>query len=249
MKAIAVIPARYASSRFPGKPLLRETGKYLIQHVYEQVCRTSSISEVIVATDDDRIASAVRSFDGRVVMTRADHPTGTDRVAEVAASRDVEIVVNVQGDEPEIEPNNIDKLVRTMASQPDAPIGTLACPFPDDADPTDPNAVKVVLNARGRALYFSRALIPYPRDDRGVPQKRGDWLLHLGIYAYRRDFLMKLADLPPTPLEQREKLEQLRAMEHGYPFAVGIVDRAPVGIDTPDDYEAFVRRWKTAGNS
>ena len=242
MNAIAIIPARYASTRFPGKPLLRETGKYLIQHVYEQVGRARLIDEVIVATDDERIAEAVRSFHGRAVMTRADHPSGTDRVAEVARGLDAEIVVNVQGDEPEIEPSNIDTLVGLLAGDPTVRIGTLACPFPADADPSDPNAVKVVLDARGRALYFSRSLIPYPRDTAGRPTVAGQWLLHLGIYAYRRSFLLELAKLPPTPLEQREKLEQLRTLENGHAIAVGIVEKAAIGIDTPEDYAAFVRR-------
>jgi 3-deoxy-manno-octulosonate cytidylyltransferase (CMP-KDO synthetase) len=242
VKAIAIIPARYASTRFPGKPLVKETGKYLIQHVCEQVGRASSITEVIVATDDERIAQAVRSFGGRVAMTRADHPSGTDRVAEVAQGLDAEIIVNVQGDEPEIEPAGIDKLVGLLAGDPAVQIGTLACPFGADTDPTDPNAVKVVLDARGRALYFSRSLIPYPRDTAGRPDRPGRWLLHLGIYAYRRSFLLKLAKLPPTPLEQREKLEQLRVLENGLTMAVGIVEKAAIGIDTPEDYAAFVGR-------
>jgi 3-deoxy-manno-octulosonate cytidylyltransferase (CMP-KDO synthetase) len=246
VKAIAIIPARFASTRFPGKPLVKQTGKYLIHHVYEQVARARTISEVIVATDDDRIADAVRSFGGHVAMTRADHPSGTDRVAEVARGLDVDIVVNVQGDEPELEPSNIDKLVGLLANAPDAPIGTLACPFPADADPTDPNAVKVVLNARGHALYFSRSLIPYPRDAAGRPTVPGHWLLHLGIYAYRRSFLLDLAKLPPTPLEQREKLEQLRVLENGFALAVGLVEKAAIGIDTPDDYAAFVARLNRA---
>ena len=244
MNAAAVIPARYASTRFPGKPLANETGKYLIQHVYEQVSRARSIAQVIVATDDERIRRAVQSFGGRAVMTRADHPSGTDRVAEVAAGLDAEIIVNVQGDEPEIEPGNIDQLVRLLADDAEVVIGTLACPFPAGADPRDPNAVKVVLDGRGRALYFSRALVPYPRDSGGVPTAGGPWLLHLGIYAYRRDFLLRLAKLPPTPLEQVEKLEQLRALENGYAIAIAVVERSAVGIDTPADYAAFVERMR-----
>ena len=258
MNAIAVIPARYASTRFPGKPLARETGKYIIQHVYEQVARATSISRTIVATDDERIFRAVQSFGGGVVMTRADHPSGTDRVAEAVADSDADVVVNVQGDEPEIEPADIDQLVALLSSRPDVPMGTLACPFPVGGDPADPNAVKVVLDTRGRALYFSRSLIPFPREAAGraaVSGPRGAvaahsepigsppaWLLHIGIYAYRRPFLLSLAKLPPTPLEQIERLEQLRALEHGYSIAVAIVERAAIGIDTPEDYAAFVRR-------
>jgi 3-deoxy-manno-octulosonate cytidylyltransferase (CMP-KDO synthetase) len=263
MNVAAVIPARYASTRFPGKPLANETGKYLIQHVYEQVSRARSIAQVIVATDDERIRRAVQSFGGRAVMTRADHPSGTDRVAEVAAGLDAEIIVNVQGDEPEIEPGNIDKLVRLLADDAEVVIGTLACSFPAGADPRDPNAVKVVLDGRGRALYFSRALVPYPRDSGGAATVAqppsavcgtgvspvssgvgGPWLLHLGIYAYRRDFLLRLAKLPPTPLEQVEKLEQLRALENGYAIAIAVVERSAVGIDTPADYAAFVERMR-----
>jgi 3-deoxy-manno-octulosonate cytidylyltransferase (CMP-KDO synthetase) len=242
VKAIAVIPARYASTRFPGKPLANETGKVLIQHVYEQVARARSVTDVIVATDDDRIVKAVQSFGGRVAMTRPDHPSGTDRVAEVAATLDADVIVNVQGDEPEIEPAHIDRLVALLADNPDAPVGTLACPFPPGADPADPNANKVVLDGRGRALYFSRSLIPYPRDRAGKPDDPSRWLLHIGIYAYRRAFLLELAKLPPTPLEQRENLEQLRILENGTPIAVAIVDKAALGIDTPEDYAAFVKR-------
>lgn len=236
MKAIAVIPARYASTRLPGKPLLRETGKYLIQHVYEQVQRCESIGQVIVATDDQRILDAVNSFGGKAVMTRADHPSGTDRVAEVARGGDADVVVNVQGDEPEIEPSNIDKLV-ALFSDPRVEMATLACPFPANADPADPNAVKVAVAANGRALYFSRSLVPYPRDPNHTRP-----LLHIGIYAYRRNFLLKLATLSPTPLEQTEKLEQLRVLEHGHSISVALVDRAAIGIDTPEDYAAFVVR-------
>lgn len=242
MKTFAVIPARYASTRLPGKPLLARTGKYLIQHVCERVRDARSIDGVIVATDDARIAEAVRSFGGEAVMTRADHPSGTDRVAEVAAALDADVVVNVQGDEPEIEPGHIDRLVALLADDPAVDVGTLACPFAADADPRDPNAVKVVLDARGRALFFSRSLVPYPVANEGEPAAPGDWLLHLGIYAYRRGFLLKLAALAPTPLERRERLEQLRVLESGYSIAVAIVEKASVGIDTPEDYAAFVRR-------
>lgn len=244
MNAVAVIPARYASTRFPGKPLAKETGKFLIQHVCERVRQASSIQAVIVATDDRRICEAVESFGGVAKMTRDDHPSGTDRVAEIAADLDAEVIVNVQGDEPEIEPGSIDKLVAALTRDPDVPIATLACPFPADSDPSDPNAVKVAIDRKGRALYFSRSLVPYPRDAKGRPDAPGDWLLHLGIYAYRRDFLLKLASLEPTPLERREHLEQLRVLEHGHPIAVGLVDRAAIGIDTPEDYAAFVERCK-----
>jgi 3-deoxy-manno-octulosonate cytidylyltransferase (CMP-KDO synthetase) len=242
--AVAIIPARYASSRLPGKPLLRETGKTLIEHVHEQVRRASTIRRVIVATDDLRIADAVRGFGGEALMTRPDHPSGTDRVAEAAAGLEAEIIVNVQGDEPEIEPSAIDRLVRRLQGEPDLPMATLACPFAADGDPADPNAVKVVVDRRGRAMYFSRSLVPYPRDSRGHPERPSGWLLHLGVYAYRRNFLHQLGALKPTPLEQAEKLEQLRVLEHGHSIAVELIERAFVGIDSPEDYAAFVRRFR-----
>ena len=242
MPVAAIIPARYASTRFPGKPLARQTGKYLIQHVAEQVARARRVDRTLVATDDERIAEAVRSFGGEAAMTRDDHPSGTDRVAEVARGLDCEIVVNVQGDEPEIEPDHIDRLIE-LISDGEAPMATLAAPFAPDADPTDPNCVKVVCDRAGRALYFSRSLLPYPRDGAGVAADPTRWLLHLGIYAYRRAFLLELAGLAPTPLERAERLEQLRVLEHGHRIAIGVVDAAPIGIDTPADYEAFVARW------
>jgi 3-deoxy-manno-octulosonate cytidylyltransferase (CMP-KDO synthetase) len=247
MTSMAVIPARFASTRFPGKPLAADTGKYLIQHVYERAREASSLDRVVVATDDERIVRAVESFGGEAVMTRGDHATGTDRVAEVAAGADCDIVINVQGDEPEIEPSNIDRLVALLSEDQSVPIATLACPFAVLAggDPRDPNTVKVVRDLRGRAIYFSRSLIPYPRmhDSTGATHQPAPYLLHLGIYAYRRACLRELAKLPPTALERTEMLEQLRWMENGYAIAVGIVDRASVGIDTPGDYAAFIRRY------
>lgn len=251
MRVVAVIPARFASTRYPGKPLLRETGKFLIQHVYERAASAKGLDLVLVATDDERIAEAVRSFGGRVEMTRADHPSGTDRIAEVAVRLGGEaedIFLNVQGDEPEIDPANLERLAARLAGErPDCPMATLACPFPDDGDPRDPNAVKVVCNAAGRALYFSRSLIPYPRES-GAGAPRASCLLHLGVYAYRRAFLLQMASWPPGALEQVEKLEQLRVLEQGYALAVEIVDHACVGIDTPRDYAQFVARWRPAGH-
>ncbi len=264
MNTLAVIPARFASTRLPGKPLLRATGKFLIQHVYEQASAARHVGRVIVATDDERIAEAVRSFGGEAAMTRADHPSGTDRIAEVvrglatggAASGagqlpPPDLILNVQGDEPEIDPAHLDRLIQRMAADPDCPMGTLAAPFPPDADPTDPNCVKVVKNSLGRALYFSRALIPYPRDAGLAAARRGAtgaclpgaWYLHVGIYAYRRSFLLELANLAPSPLEQTERLEQLRVLENGHAIAVVEVEHAAPGIDTPRDYDAFVARW------
>jgi 3-deoxy-manno-octulosonate cytidylyltransferase (CMP-KDO synthetase) len=244
--SVAVIPARYASTRLPGKPLLNRTGKYLIEHVYEQVSRARRLSKVIIATDDRRIYEAVESFGGCAAMTRDDHVSGTDRVAEVAAAMNADIVVNVQGDEPEIEPDNIDRLVDLLAQSHDCDMATLACPFPAGADPADPNAVKVVVDAGGRAIYFSRSPIPYPRDDKTLAAHRDAFLLHIGIYAYRREFLLRLATWPAGRLERIEKLEQLRVLERRVGIAVGLVERAAVGIDTPADYEAFVKRIQTA---
>ena len=241
MSVLAVVPARFASTRFLGKPLANDTGKYLIQHVYERVMAAERIDECVVATDDERIVAAVRSFGGNVEMTRADHPSGTDRIAEVVERRggsDDDVIVNVQGDEPELEPAYLDRLV-TLIRDAACPMATLACPFPEGCDPHDPNCVKVVLNQRKEALYFSRSLIPYDRDaDTGGEP----WLLHLGVYAYRRAFLLEYSQWAPTALERVEKLEQLRALEHGCAIGVEVVERASVGIDTPKDYEEFVKR-------
>jgi 3-deoxy-manno-octulosonate cytidylyltransferase (CMP-KDO synthetase) len=248
MEVVAIIPARYGSTRFPGKPLAAETGKPLIQHVYEQVGQAEEVTRCIVATDDDGILEAVQDFGGEAVLTRPDHPSGTDRIAEVVRNTpgaEDDIILNVQGDEPEIDPGDLDRLVRRLAEEPAATCGmaTLACPFPAEADPHDANCVKVVVNSAGRALYFSRSLIPYPRDGGGAARPAVCWL-HLGVYAYRRPFLLELASWPTGELEQIEKLEQLRVLERGYALAVEIVAGACVGIDTPHDYERFVARYR-----
>jgi 3-deoxy-manno-octulosonate cytidylyltransferase (CMP-KDO synthetase) len=244
LAAVAIIPARYQSTRFPGKPLANETGKYLIQHVYDNVLLARKLSKVIVATDDQRIFDAVRSFGGAVVMTRSDHVCGTDRIAEVARTLNDEVLVNVQGDEPEIDPAQIDQLVELLERNRECEMATLACPFETVEDVISPTTTKVVLDQRGRALYFSKGVIPFARDDGGKVKNPRGWLLHLGIYAYRRDFLLRFSSMPPTPLERIEKLEQLRALENGYEIAVGVVDRAAIGIDTPEEYAAFVARVK-----
>lgn len=243
-QVVAVVPARFASTRLPGKPLLRETGQTLIQHVVEAAMRATTLDRVIVATDDPRIVEAVEGFGGEVVMTRDDHPSGTDRVAEVAARlHDADLIVNLQGDEPSIAGSSIDLLVRRLRHDPDAPMATLATPITDPEVFQDPACVKVVLGRDGRALYFSRSPIPYHRDQPGFPDGSMG-LLHLGIYAYRRPFLLELAKLPPSPLEQAEKLEQLRVLESGQSINVGIVAERSVGIDTPDDYRRFVNSWR-----
>jgi len=238
MKAVGVIPARFASTRLPGKPLLDETGKPLVQHVWERARAASTLDSVLIATDDPRVAEAAKAFGADARMTGPAHRTGTDRVAEVAATLSCEVVVNIQGDEPEIEPGDIDAAVRALAEHPEAMMSTLACRTTDAARAADPAVVKVACDGAGRALYFSRAAIPRPRD----PEPEPAWLLHLGLYAYRREFLLEFARMEQTPLEKAEQLEQLRALENG--VAIQVVEtRSPAfGIDTPADYQAFVAR-------
>ncbi len=237
----AVIPARYASTRLPGKVLLDRTGKPLIQHVFENVRQARQVDRVIVATDDERVVEAVQRFGGEAIMTRSDHPNGTSRIAEVAGEIDSALIVNVQGDEPEIEPQFIDLAIQTLKDSSSCVMSTLGSPFATDEDPSDPNIVKVVVGADGRALFFSRALIPYTRSESKVEP-----LKHVGLYVYRRDFLMKYVTLSATPLEQAESLEQLRVLEHGYDIAVAVAKVSTHGIDTPEQYEAFVQRYTTA---
>jgi 3-deoxy-manno-octulosonate cytidylyltransferase (CMP-KDO synthetase) len=237
--ATIIIPARYGSTRFPGKPLADLWGKPMIQHVWERAGRSRLADRVIVATDDERIASVARGFGAEVAMTRADHPSGTDRVAEVARALDSDIIANVQGDEPLIDPAVIDAAIAPLAEDSSIPMGTVCCPIEETAELANPNVVKVVLDRRGFALYFSRLPIPFVRDRRADTTR----YRHLGLYVYRRDFLLSLAGLAPTPLEQAERLEQLRVLEHGHRIRVVIVDRASPGVDTPEDLE----RLKAAG--
>jgi 3-deoxy-manno-octulosonate cytidylyltransferase (CMP-KDO synthetase) len=246
MKTIVVIPARYSSSRLPGKPLLRETGKYLIQHVYEQARQSRHADTVIVATDDPRIEAAVRSFGGHVRMTRRDHPSGTDRVAEVAQALDADIIVNVQGDEPLIDPATLDLLPQLLMRDSSAAMATLAVPIRSAEQWRNPNCVKVVCDRAGRAMYFSRSAIPYVRD--GEPDFCSEppfAFQHLGLYAYRRVFLLELAKLPPAPLERLEKLEQLRVLANGHHIQVGIIPHTSIGVDTKDDYRKFVQLYRS----
>lgn len=245
MKTAIVIPARYASQRLPGKPLLRETGKYLIEHVYERACSARSASAVIVATDDSRIAAAVESFGGRAAMTRREHTCGTDRVAEVAAALDVDVIVNLQGDEPLIEPAALDALPNLLQRDPEADVATLAVPIRSVAQWQNPNCVKVVCDNRGRALYFSRSPIPFVRDGQpNLAAVKPMFFQHLGLYAYRREFLLHLAQMPPEPIEQLEKLEQLRVLAVGRHIQVGVVNEAAIGVDTREDYERFVEVYR-----
>ena len=234
---VAVIPARFASTRLPGKPLLTETGKTLIQHVYEQVRKVAALDRIVVATDDERILNAVRAFGGEAVMTSSHHPSGTDRIAEAVKNIDCAKVVNIQGDEPEIEPELIETVIGLLDQ--DAEMATLAVPFQNPQDALLPHRVKVVIDKHHNAMYFSRSRIPYSN---GTPSPA---LLHLGLYGYTKAFLQRYVTLDSTPLEQAEKLEQLRALEHGYKIKVGIVKAKSLGgIDTPEDYAAFVKRLR-----
>jgi len=245
MKIIGVIPARYGSTRFPGKPLFPIAGKPLIQHVVERCRAAKRLSEVIVATDDPRIEAAVRPF-CRVEMTSANHPSGTDRVAEVVGRCDCEAAVNIQGDEPLIDPQVVDMVAEALDGYP---MSTAATRIEQLAEFDNPNAVKVVVNAAGRALYFSRRTIPYLRDaaSRSLAEQLAafPFLKHLGIYGYRREALMRLVSWPVSPLEQAEKLEQLRALDNGLEIAVVKVKYDSVGVDTPEDVarvEALLRQ-------
>lgn len=243
---VVVIPARYASSRFPGKPLVMIAGRPMIQHTYERACQARLVDAVIVATDDTRIVAAVEAFGGQVVMTSAAHPSGTDRVAEVAAHGPHEIIVNVQGDEPCIAPEAIDAMIQPLRDDPTVAMSTLAHAMRNVDELLSPHVVKVVVNRAGDALYFSRAPIPYDRSAwTQAPQllaAAGQVLSppagcyrHLGLYAYRREVLLHLAQLPQTVVEQVEQLEQLRALEHGYRVRVVITTYESVGVDTPAD--------------
>lgn len=227
--AVAIVPARFNSTRFPGKPLAAIEGKTLIEHVYRRVEQAKLVGRIVIATDDDRIARAVRQFGGSVIMTRDDHTSGTDRLAEAATGMDPDdLVVNVQGDEPMIEPSVIDRAI-AVALAGDADIVTLMTRLADPAAVQDPNRVKVVTDLDGFALYFSRSPIP----------SGGTCFLHLGVYVYRVGFLTKFTKLDRTPLETAERLEQLRALEYGYRIRVVEVESESWGIDTPADLERF----------
>lgn len=239
MTATVVIPARYGSTRFPAKILASATGKPLVQHVVEQAGRCRLVREILVATDDQRIVDALRPFGTRVVMTDAAHKSGTDRIAEVAAGLTDDIIINVQGDEPEISPETIDSLIQLMLSR-ECDMATVVTPFSASSDPENPNIVKAVLASDGRALYFSRSPIPYRREP--IFQGAPPYYHHLGIYGYRRSFLLKFASWKPSVLELTERLEQLRALEHGATIQTIVIDHAPPGIDTAEQYEEFVRR-------
>jgi 3-deoxy-manno-octulosonate cytidylyltransferase (CMP-KDO synthetase) len=242
LNIVAVIPARYASSRLPGKPLADLDGRPMIEHVYRRVSASKILSDVIVATDDLRIATRVNDFGGKVRLTRPTHETGTDRLAEVAASLDCDVVVNVQGDEPLIDPGAIDELVAPFAADRSVQMTTLFRRIHDPAELTNPNVAKVVLDRGGYALYFSRAPIPHVRDPRGgwPPLYR-----HIGLYGYRRSVLLVLASLEPTPLERAEALEQLRALEHGIRIKAVETRHESFEVNTPEDLDQVRRLLAT----
>ena len=244
MQAAVIIPARYASTRLPGKPLLDRTGKPLIVHVADQAAKAKLAKAVIVATDDRRIAEVVKAHGHTAVMTRADHPNGSSRIAEAASGlpKGYEIIINVQGDEPEIEPTVIDRLIERIKINSEM-VATVVCPFAAGEDVSNPNVVKVVVGQSGRCLYFSRSVIPHRRDEQ---TERPSYLKHLGIYAYRRHFLDLYSRMSPTPAERAEQLEQLRILEQGHAIGAIAVERAHQGIDTPEQYEAFVKRFVNA---
>jgi 3-deoxy-manno-octulosonate cytidylyltransferase (CMP-KDO synthetase) len=233
-RIVGVIPARYASSRFPGKALADLGGKPMVQHVVERARQARLLDEVLVATDDARILEAVQAFGGKACMTSPAHPSGTDRIAEVVRDLACDLVVNIQGDEPLIDPAVIDRAAGPLAADPAIPMGTMGRPM-GLAEAADPSKVKVVVDRQGFALYFSRSPIPYLRD--GAPAAAKPYLLHIGLYVYRRETLLRLAALAPTPLEERERLEQLRALEHGIRIKVVETEHESFGVDTPADLE------------
>lgn len=265
MTVAIVIPARQASTRLPNKMLLNATGKPLLQHTYEQACQAKLATRVLIATDDETIEAAAKQFGAEVVMTAATHPTGTDRISEVAEKYlpNVDCIVNVQGDEPEIDPQHIDQLI-TLFQTADAEMGTLVTPFEKHrlegpGSPNDPHCAKAVLGQAVKngdntilgyqALYFSRSLIPYPRDNQGRMINPTDYYLHLGIYCYTPDFVKHYVKLPQGKLEILEKLEQLRVLEQGYRIVAGVVPHATPGIDTEVDYQQFVQRYHARVNN
>ncbi|MDO5581006.1 MAG: 3-deoxy-manno-octulosonate cytidylyltransferase [Planctomycetia bacterium] len=242
-KSYIIIPARLASTRLPNKLLLKETGKPLIQYPYEAAVRSRLASGVCVACDDQKILDAVEGFGGKAVLTDPNAASGTDRIAEVAANlADVEIIVNVQGDEPDLDPNSIDLLIELLASDPESQMATLATPIHRQEDLNDPACVKVVFDKNGRALYFSRSPIPYPRSwsEDLLNADPPLFYQHLGIYAYRRDFLLGITKVPRSDIEKTESLEQLRVLSEGYAIRIGVVHEKSFGIDTPEDYRRFV---------
>jgi len=236
-KILGVIPARYTSSRFPGKPLARIGAKSMLEHVFERTSQARYLTSVMIATDDERIAAAARGFRAPVRMTRADHASGTDRVAEVASAEAADVIVNVQGDEPLIDPAAIDAAILPLLHDPDIVMATLKKRIEDPREIGDPNVVKVVTDRADNAIYFSRSTIPYG----GVVHYK-----HVGLYVYRRDFLLGYSGLPVGPLERAERLEQLRALENGYPIRVVETEYESLGVDTPEDLERVSKLFEAS---
>ncbi len=244
MKVLACIPARYGSTRFAGKVLAKDTGKFLIQHTYEQACLAKLPDKVIIAADDERIAAAAKSFGAECILTSPEHKSGTDRIAEAVTDIDVDIIVNLQADEPEIDPENIDYLAKLLLDNHQCRMATLVAEFENTEQVKDPNIVKVVVDKDNYAIYFSRSVIPYDRKA-GNSGEIKNYLRHLGIYAYRKDFLLEITSMPQSRLEKIEKLEQLRVLDNGYSILTGRVKHTHDGIDTPDQYADFVKRQKS----
>jgi 3-deoxy-manno-octulosonate cytidylyltransferase (CMP-KDO synthetase) len=244
-RILGIIPARFASSRFPGKALASLAGKPMLQHVYERAKTSRYLDDVLVATDDERIAAAVRRFGGRARMTRADHLSGTDRLAEVAEAEPATLYVNIQGDEPLIDPEAIDAAILSVHGDDSVSMGTLKRRIVDPTDIVNTNVVKVVTNLLNDAIYFSRCPIPYERDGRGASL----YAKHVGLYVYRRDFLLAYPDLTVGPLEQAERLEQLRALENGYRIRVVDTEYESLGVDTPEDLDRVNQLFSAVANS
>jgi 3-deoxy-manno-octulosonate cytidylyltransferase (CMP-KDO synthetase) len=248
-RILGVIPARYASSRFPGKALVSIGGKTMLEHVWERASQARYLTSVVIATDDERIRNAAHKFGARVVMTREDHLSGTDRVAEVASTSDAHWIVNVQGDEPTLDPTAIDAAILGMMDQEEAhlaPMGTLKTRITRAEVVQDPNVVKVVTDRHGNAIYFSRSPIPFVRDP-GPTREGGAYFKHIGLYIYQRDFLLAYPDLPVGPLEQAERLEQLRALENGFKIRVVETDYDSLGVDTPEDWQHVTQLFEHKG--
>jgi 3-deoxy-manno-octulosonate cytidylyltransferase (CMP-KDO synthetase) len=244
-KILGVIPARFGSSRFPGKVLAPISSKSMLQHVYERASQARYLTSTIIATDDERVYEVAKNFGARVCMTRSDHLSGTDRVAEAASSDSAEIIVNIQGDEPLIDPDAIDAAILPLVHDPEILMGTLKKRIEDPAEITNTNVVKVVTNATGDAVYFSRSPIPFHRDSAGSGSAPA-YFKHVGLYVYRRDFLMGYSTLPVGPLEEAERLEQLRALENGFSIRVVETEYESLGVDTPEDLEKVSRLFESS---
>ena len=245
MNIVGVIPARYGSTRLPGKSLVEICGKPLVQWVYERASQANALSSLVIATDDDRIMQAVDAFGGKAVMTRVDHPSGTDRIAEAVSGIDCDAVVNIQGDEPLIDPELINKIAGELSSGGGWDMVTAVCPIRDESDVNNPAVVKAVWAADGAALYFSRSPIPNVRDD--APPEGHQYWRHIGIYGYTRSFLEKIVTQPPCALELTEKLEQLRALDMGGRMKIVQTDEVGLGVDTPEDVPKAEAALKAAG--